>query len=377
MASCILYQNPDSTVILIDIPRSIEEAQGDSSPSLLSSKPIEHPFPSVEPKSEKAKKNLGEVSLEELLLQKRIQLSLDQLKSDWNGEWCLPRCVKCISDGCGNERVVTKRKASGEAERAVKPLEKRGGDDQNLEPSHKDPTFFGNSMAIPTMLCGVKASVRIPPASTALCGDIASTIDIFTSHAPKFDLIILDPPWPNRSARRKQSYGISYGNHEIRTLLLSLPLTNNLAEDALVATWVTNKPAFREMVLGEAGLFEELGVQLVEEWIWLKVTSAGEPVSKLSSMWRKPYEILLVGERGVSTDRAVQRRVLVGVPDLHSRKPNLKSMFEQVMKKEKYEALEVFARNLTAGWWGWGNEVLKFQSEEHWAEENHDTQDIP
>ena len=41
------------------------------------------------------------------------------------------------------------------------------------------------------------------------------------------------------------------------------------------------------------------------------------------------------------------------------------------MKKEKYEALEIFARNLTSGWWAWGNEVLKFQSDECWIEADH------
>jgi len=86
---------------------------------------------------------------------------------------------------------------------------------------------------------------------------------------------------------------------------------------------------------------------------------------------------LLVGMITISGNGDVKRRVLVGVPDLHSRKPNLKSIFEQVMKKEKYEALEVFARNLTAGWWGWGDEVLKFQSEEYWIEGEHLTRDMP
>ncbi|PMD53287.1 MT-A70-domain-containing protein [Hyaloscypha bicolor E] len=357
MASCILYQNLDSTVILIDIPRSIEEAQGDSSQRLLSSKPIEHPFPSVEPKSEKARKNLGELALEELILQKHIQLSLDQLSNEWSGEWCLPR---------------------GEEQREVaKSPETEESTDQDPNANPKDGTFFRNSTLKPTIIPVGKDAVQVPSNSTALCGDITSTTEIFISQAPKFDLIILDPPWPNRSARRKKSYGVSYGNHEIRSLLLSLPLTNNLTDDALVGVWVTNKPTFREMVLGERGLFEEWGVQLVEEWMWLKVTSTGEPISELSSMWRKPYEILLVGRRTISRNGDVKRRVLVGVPDLHSQKPNLKSIFEQVMKKEKYEALEVFARNLTVGWWGWGDEVLKFQSEEYWIEGEHLTQDIP
>jgi N6-adenosine-specific RNA methylase IME4 len=368
MAPCILYQNSDSTVILIDIPRSIEVAQGDSSQSLLSSKPIEHPFPSVEPKSEKARANLGEISLEVLLLQKHIQLSLDQLKSEWSGEWCLSRQLKSVE--AENEVSGKKRKRKGgECQDADAPTPPETS--KAVETEGQERSFFTNSTPELTIIFLGKDSIRIPANSTILCGDITTTIDTFTSQAPNFDLIILDPPWPNRSARRKKSYGISYGNHEIKALLSSLPLANHLIDDALMGIWVTNKPAFREIVLGEGGLFEEWGVQLVEEWIWLKVTSTGEPISELGSMWRKPYEILLVGRKGACPDSEVRRRVLVGVPDLHSRKPNLKVLFEQVMKKDKYEALEAFARNLTSGWWAWGNEVLKFQSDEYWIEAGH------
>ncbi len=33
-----------------------------------------------------------------------------------------------------------------------------------------------------------------------------------------------------------------------------------------------------------------------------------------------------------------------------------------------YQALEIFARNLTAGWWSCGDEVLKFNWEGCWTE---------
>jgi N6-adenosine-specific RNA methylase IME4 len=370
MASCILYQNPDSTVILIDVPGSIEVAQGAVSQRLLSSKPMEHPFPSVEPKSEKARANIGTLSIEELLLQKHIQLSLDHLRGEWRGEWCLPRQVKSVeaeNEGSGRKRKRTAVKDKNT--NVPTPPETP----QAVATEAQEERFFRSSTAEVTNISvgSDRNIVRIPSNSTVLCGDLNATIDIFQSHAPKFDLIILDPPWPNRSARRKKSYEISYGNHEIKALLSSLPLADHLTEDAFIGIWVTNKPAFRDMVLGEGGLFEGWGAQLVEEWIWLKVTSAGEPISELASMWRKPYEILLVGRREAFPESDVKRRVLVGVPDLHSRKPNLKSIFEQVMKKEKYEALEIFARNLTSGWWAWGNEVLKFQSDECWIEADH------
>lgn len=67
------------------------------------------------------------------------------------------------------------------------------------------------------------------------------------------------------------------------------------------------------------------------------------------------------------------RRVIAAVPDLHSRKPNLKSILENVFFTEtgqlqSYSALEVFARNLTAGWWAAGNEVLRFNERECWVD---------
>ena len=161
-----------------------------------------------------------------------------------------------------------------------------------------------------------------------------------------------------------------------------------MAEGGLIGAWVTNKPAIREMILGTGdgtggGLFGEWGVRLVEEWVWVKVTVTGEPVLELGSVWRRPWEVLLVGrkagkgEDGVmeeegnrdGEEEGVKRRVVLAVPDLHSRKPCLKGLFEGAMglKEGEYEGLEIFARNLTKGWWSWGDEVLKFQADEHWV----------
>jgi len=109
---------------------------------------------------------------------------------------------------------------------------------------------------------------------------------------------------------------------------------------------------------------------LIEEWIWLKVTASGQPICRLESTYRRPYEILLLGRK---TDQnvpvQVKRRVFVGVPDLHSRKPNVRNFIDSMLGPS-YHGLEIFARNLTAGWWAWGNEVLKFQGEEHWVDTN-------
>lgn len=133
---------------------------------------------------------------------------------------------------------------------------------------------------------------------------------------------------------------------------------------------------------GDRGLFAHWGVQLAEEWVWVKTTVKGELVFDLEGGWRRPWEVLLVGRQHSegSGQGEVKRRIIAGVPDLHSRKPNLKGLFEKLFFKEElrngedkvgektYEALEIFARNLTAGWWSWGDEVLKFQGKECWVD---------
>ncbi|TVY20243.1 Methyltransferase-like protein 4 [Lachnellula arida] len=377
MESFILYQNNDSDITLLDIPRSIESAQGDSTKRIISLSPLEHPYPSVEPKSAKAKARLGEVSIEDLLLQKYVQLALDRLRECYQGKWCLPRVI-------GNPEILAqgkkrKRKEILSGEKCEKDLEP-----DKLRPGYPGSDFMQNNVHS-SLFCNRNASsictptsyglcARIPPHSTALYGDITTTLETFTQSAPQFKVIIMDPPWPNRSARRKSSYSISYSTTEINTLLSSIPLNDHLAEDGLLAVWVTNKVAFRDILLQEGGLFDEWGIELVEEWVWVKVAVNGATICALDSMWRKPYEILLVGRKkgskGTGTGE-VKRRVIVAVPDLHSRKPNLKALFKEMVGIEKYEGLEIFARNLTAGWWAWGNEVLKFQTDEHWIDETN------
>lgn len=373
MASCTLYQNSDPTIV-IDIPRSIELAQGASSLRLLSSKPIEHPWPSLQPRTSKAKENFGPASLPELLLERHLVFALESVAKGWKGEWCLPRLVADEADGKA-DTLALKRKKEDEA-----PLSDEISTIAEINNTSKvfesaESLFYSNnsSDALHITRGEEQTLIRVPPNSKFICGSITDTLGIFTSQAPKFDLIILDPPWPNRSARRRKSYRISNGNEDIKTLLTSIPIRDYLEDNARVGIWITNKKAFRDMVLGTGGLFEQWGVGLVEDWIWLKVTSVGEPFSDLNGRWRKPYEILLVGRKGANSDvdvSDVKRRVLIAVPDLHSRKPNLKEVFERMIEKEKYEALEIFARNLTAGWWAWGDEAVKFQREECWIEEH-------
>ena len=160
----------------------------------------------------------------------------------------------------------------------------------------------------------------------------------------------------------------------MKKMLLSMDIDSYLEHNALVGVWITNKEAMRTQVLGPGGLFETWNVGLVEEWIWVKVTTAGDPMFDIDSALRKPYEVLLLGRAApnawttMSHARVTRKKVIAAVPDVHSRKPCLKELLEPYMPDAKeYSALEVFSRNLVAGWTSWGNEVIKYNWNRYWA----------
>ena len=213
---------------------------------------------------------------------------------------------------------------------------------------------------------------------TALAADSITS----SSSARKFDLLLLDPPWPNRSVRRSKHYSTSEAQEEDAFSKIVGPLTPLIAEDGIVAIWITHRESIREQALVA---FQEWDVDLAEEWVWAKITAHGELVHEIDGLWRKGWEVLLVGRRrkrsgdeahaneeqnGIKREEAPRRRLICAVPDVHSRKPCLK-VFEQWMglKEGEARALEVFARNLVAGWCSIGDEVLRFQWERWWKED--------
>ncbi|KAI4719070.1 MT-A70-domain-containing protein [Aureobasidium sp. EXF-10727] len=226
------------------------------------------------------------------------------------------------------------------------------------------------STAMPT-----PASFCIPPGAAFYLGDCSNSRSFHMAvrdvaeqlDTPRqFDVIVMDPPWPNASVRRteksgRSAYQVSPTVWDVRQLIFEMDIDVLLANEGVVAIWITNKPAVRHLVLGEDGLFDSWDVQLQEEWLWIKTTTEGEPVSSLDALWRKPYEVLLVGRKrdlkrsdqhvNLADSSKVERRVIVGLADLHSRKPCLKSLFERfaispTSTARKQRILECFARYL-------------------------------
>lgn len=211
----------------------------------------------------------------------------------------------------------------------------------------------------------------IPPDSSFLMSNLKHLQTFPHLTDGPFDLIVMDPPWQNKSVKRQKSYW-SVTNEDF----LSCPIEKLAAPGCIVVVWVTNRQSHQRFV--KERLFPRWNVQFLARWHWLKVTTSGEFVYDLDSPHKKPYEALLLGRyknkhgstQGIKEQESVsdskedkipQDKVIISIPcSLHSKKPYLGEIVSPYLIS-KPKCLELFARNLWTGWTSWGNEVLKHQ----------------
>ncbi|XP_069784434.1 N(6)-adenine-specific methyltransferase METTL4 [Narcine bancroftii] len=203
----------------------------------------------------------------------------------------------------------------------------------------------------------------VPPRCAFLLSDI-SRMEPLLGYK-KYDVIALDPPWENKSLKRKKGY-----SHLFPWQIRQLPVPFLSAPGCLVVCWVTNRQ--RHLHFVKEDLYPGWSVEVVAVWHWVKVTRRGEFVVPLDSLHKKPYEILVVGRyRGGPAQQGrddcsgyaavPDHKLIVSVPcTLHSHKPPLGEVLKGLARPHA-ECLELFARNLQPGWTSWGNEVLRFQ----------------
>lgn len=456
--SHILYQNSLRTIFLIDIPKSIEDAQYGSESSnqwprrrTYSTAPVRHLHPPTEPKKEAARARVLErIPESEKVYHARIlpfaQRSLQELRnalSSYGGdpapEWCLPRMLVKTTEEKPDPPATRRSTSSDEDHGPPRKTVKQGisAEPFKFSPAQnqKAPVILSSSSVneFSSQLDFVDVEVRntssdsaqiqkglpnsatkhdykrftVPPRSSFVLEKLAMPWDLEEhntrpiaglSPVKKFNVILFDPPWANRSVRRSRNYQTYQGTDAFVALMRDIVLVH-LSEDrlcddpqrqALVAIWTTNKANSRQAAWD---LFGTAGLTLCEEWIWVKTTTNGQPILPLDGLWRKPYEVLLLAKRSKPNDLrnpsspAPLRRLLAAVPEIHSRKPNLKTVFDEIffaqssssstsaaaasqtrLQREEYTGLEVFARSLTAGWCAVGDEVLKFNSDKWWVE---------
>ncbi|XP_046336445.2 N(6)-adenine-specific methyltransferase METTL4-like isoform X1 [Haliotis rufescens] len=152
---------------------------------------------------------------------------------------------------------------------------------------HRRVTYKGDN---PVVMCLDGHHYLIPPRSSFVMSDFNQLLqNSNTLQVPGgYDLIVVDPPWQNKSVKRKRSY---YSLEE--ESLLRLPVADLASPSCLIVTWVTNKPRLTSFVQDQ--LLPHWGVQQVMQWHWVKVTVDGTMVCDIASPTKKPYETLLLG----------------------------------------------------------------------------------
>ncbi|KAF7512961.1 hypothetical protein GJ744_011227 [Endocarpon pusillum] len=398
MLTSIIYQNVTGTTTLLDLPVSIQNGQclqrnepNQGADRIRSAECPKKPYPNVEPKGLKRRKLLHGIPPAEREYHENLQAliyeSLEEIRSAIGPrKWLFARQpfkspVESHPQGSG--------KAQGEETSSEPPIILSSISNVFTSMEEIAGRMVSNPSSRCTSLVADSDLYRVPPRSTfilsgveQLCPGTRASTNHFFPRA--FDLIVMDPPWQNRSVRHAKVYRTSQARREDPFLSVLPILHSHLRPDGLVGIWVTNKASIRRLVLHS---LREKGLQLYEEWVWMKTTVDGEPVTPLDGLWRRPYEVLLLFRKGLNHKfdvaagsqwagfctwaTGVHRRLLVAVPGHHSQKPCLKELIEPLLvDSNRYDALEMFARNLTAGWFACGNEVLKFNHQSHWARTN-------
>ncbi|GIY30038.1 n(6)-adenine-specific methyltransferase METTL4 [Caerostris darwini] len=222
------------------------------------------------------------------------------------------------------------------------------------------PEYYYNNNSSSTVLnCGTEKYVLPAESRFHLC-DISNVV---TLKDKKYDLIVLDPPWENKSVRRKKRYGTLCCES-----LTDLPIEDLCIPGCLIVMWVTNNTNqlnfIKEKVFPKWKIFNPV------MWHWMKITQGGHLIHPIEWHHKKPYENLLLGYVSSSTKdvdslsekKIESNKVIVSVPSsIHSHKPPLVEVLKPYIPQNP-QCLELFARYLLPGWTSLGNEVLKLQN---------------
>ncbi|XP_037311852.2 N(6)-adenine-specific methyltransferase METTL4 [Pungitius pungitius] len=243
-------------------------------------------------------------------------------------------------------------------DQCVQPLVGEGGRTSHLDLFSRVTQHEARWAAVVPLMGG---EYVIPPRAAFLLSDFTRMRPL-VRYGKRFDLIVMDPPWENKSVKRSRRYS-SLPSSQLKRL----PIPTLASPNCLVVTWVTNRPSHLRFVRDE--LYPHWGLEVVAEWFWVKVTTSGEFVFPLDSNHKKPYEVLVLGRYRCDAESSAptsavpveDQRLIVSVPSaLHSQKPCLSEVLMPHVGGGA-ECLELFARSLQPGWTSWGNEVLKFQ----------------
>ncbi|UJR30596.1 hypothetical protein I4U23_018122 [Adineta vaga] len=152
----------------------------------------------------------------------------------------------------------------------------------NLLYTHDKP----HASIIDTAIAG---QIVLPEKCRFLWADMKN-MKLLVNDGRKYSFIVVDPPWLNKSVRRKRPYHWSDFDD-----IKNLPVENLIdrTHSSLICCWSTNCDRIEDFIKND--LFKKWNCQYLTTWYWLKVTRSGEAVLDLTSTDKKSYETLILG----------------------------------------------------------------------------------
>uniref|UniRef100_A0A0N5AQ06 MT-A70 family protein n=1 Tax=Syphacia muris TaxID=451379 RepID=A0A0N5AQ06_9BILA len=218
-------------------------------------------------------------------------------------------------------------------------------------------TLWSNINSKPVFLVSGDEKFIVPPECAFIVGDVRLSRHLLF-RGMKFDLIVLDPPWNNKSVKRCAVYDIFN-----EAVLFELRLRELLSSNGIVVLWLTNNSrvhSIAEQFLAHHSL-RKLAV-----WYWLKVTRSGEVVCKFQPEHKVPFESIIIAcdQNAVHSEYNFRDGyVVISTPSaVHSRKPPIAKLLSSLNIFSSKKTLELFGRYLLPFTTTIGFESVKLQN---------------
>ncbi|XP_073926319.1 N(6)-adenine-specific methyltransferase METTL4 isoform X2 [Castor canadensis] len=136
------------------------------------------------------------------------------------------------------------------------------GDDVSVTEQDLFSRVVENNCSFSKMITLMGQQYLLPPKSSFLLSDI-SCMQPLLNCRKTFDVIVIDPPWQNKSVKRSNRY-----SYLSPLQIKQIPIPKLAAPNCLVVTWVTNRQKHLRFVKEE--LYPFWSVETLAEWHWVK-----------------------------------------------------------------------------------------------------------
>ena len=129
----------------------------------------------------------------------------------------------------------------------------------------------GNNSSEPIIHEINKQNYLFPEKSKFFCKNV-SDLSICLENF-EFEFILIDPPWWNKSVRRRKRYNRSDNCYDMLSLddIKSMPINSLLDKDkGLVAIWCTNSEDQNSQLINE--ILPSWNLNYLATWFWIKVS---------------------------------------------------------------------------------------------------------